>query len=184
MYGVTGNAYIDGLLSGVKWSVTSLSFSFPTDASFYGAGYGFGEPLSSFKAFTPIQQTAVRAVLQSYSQVVNLTFTEVTETATQHGDLRYAESDKPGTAWAYYPTPSQQGGDAWFNNSSHYYDNPIVGNYAWLTTLHETGHALGLKHPHDVSGSFQAMPADRDSLEYSVMSYRSYIGAGTGGYRR
>ena len=29
------------------------------------------------------------------------------------------------------PVPSaSQGGDAWFNNSKHYYDTPVAGNYA------------------------------------------------------
>jgi VCBS repeat-containing protein len=45
--------------------------------------------------------------------------------------------------------------------------------------MHETGHAMGLKHPQTASGSFGAMPVDHDSLEYTVMSYRSYIGAST-----
>ena len=49
--------------------------------------------------------------------------------------------------------------------------------------MHETGHALGLKHPHEVRGSFGAMPLDHDSLEYTVMSYRSYVGGlDHGGY--
>ena len=64
----------------------------------------------------------------------------------------------------------------WFNNSSHYYDNPIKGNYAYEIMIHETGHAMGLKHPQDAMGSFGIMPADHDSVEYTVMSYRSYIG--------
>ncbi len=63
--------------------------------------------------------------------------------------------------------------------ASHWYDNPVKGNYAYLTIIHETGHTLGLKHPHDMSGSFGTMPLDHNSLEYSVMSYRSYIGAST-----
>ena len=109
-----------------------------------------------------------------YSSVANLTFTEVTETSSQHGDLRYAESDAPSTAWAYYPSTSAEGGDAWFNNSTNWYDNPVKGNYAWLTMIHETGHALGLKHPQDALGAFGTMPLDHDSLEYTVMSYRSY----------
>jgi hypothetical protein len=181
-YSPTGDPYIDGILSGVKWGTTSLTFSFPTDASFYGSNYGWGEPSNNFKAFNPTQQAAVRTILQSYSAVANLTFTEVTESSTQHGDLRYAESDTPSTAWAYYPSTADEGGDVWANNSKHWYDNPVKGNYAWLTMIHETGHAMGLKHPQDVSGAFGAMPLDHDSLEYSVMSYRSYIGGPTTGY--
>ena len=181
-YNPTGDAYVDGVLVGMKWATTSLTFSFPTDASFYGSSYGYGEPTSNFKAFTTTQQTAVRTDLQMYSAVSNLTFTEVSETSSQHGDLRYAESDAPSTAWGYYPSMSAEGGDVWFNNSSHWYDSPLKGNYAWLTTIHETGHALGLKHPQDVMGAFGAMPLDHDSLEYSVMSYRSYVGGSTSGY--
>ena len=38
--------------------------------------------LNNFEAFTAQQQTAVRAILQMYSSVANLTFTEVTETSS------------------------------------------------------------------------------------------------------
>jgi VCBS repeat-containing protein len=175
----TGDLYIDGVLSGTQWAVNSLTYSFPAYSSFYGAGYGSGEPSNNFKAFTTIQQDAVNDVLANYSAVSNLTFTEVTETSTQHGDLRYAESDSPGTAWAYYPSTSAAGGDAWFNNSRHYYDSPNQGNYGYLSMLHETGHALGLKHPQDIKGAFGTEPLDHDSLEYTVMSYKSYIGGST-----
>lgn len=174
----TGDNRIDGLLSGIRWGVDTLTFSFPTSGSFYGT-YSGGEHLTKFEAFTPLQQQAIRTILDSYSDVANLNFVEVTESSTVHGDLRYAESDKPSTAWAYYPSTSAAGGDAWFNNSKNWYDNPAKGNYAWLTMIHETGHALGLKHPHQASGSFGALPTQYDSLEYSVMSYRSYIGAST-----
>ena len=178
----TGNSYIDGVLAGSKWAANSLTFSFPTDPSFYGSGYGYGETSTGFEAFTSAQQAAVRSILTSYSSVINFTFTQIAETSSQHADLRYAESDAPSTAWAYYPSAAATGGDAWFNNSKNWYDNPVQGNYAWLTMLHETGHAMGLKHPQDALGSFGIMPAACDSLEYTVMSYRSYIGAPTTGY--
>lgn len=178
-YGVTGDRGIDGVLSGVKWGVSTLTFSFPQDASFYGTSYGSGENLNNFEAFTANQQNAVRTILQSVASVTNMNFVEVVESATVHGELRYAESDSTGTAWAYYPSTSALGGDAWFNNSKNYYDNPIAGNYGWLTMMHETGHALGLKHPHETRGSFAALPTELDSLEFTVMSYRSYIGAST-----
>lgn len=181
-YSPTGDAYVDGVLSGMKWGVNALTFSFPTDASQYGSTYSTGEQNSGFEAFTAIQQAAVRAALQDYAAVAQLIFAEVTETASQHGELRYAESDSPSTAWAYYPSTSALGGDAWFNNAKNLYDNPGKGNYAFFTVLHETGHAMGLKHSQDAKGAFAAIPADRDSIEYTVMSYHSYVGGPTGGY--
>ncbi|KLK92443.1 protease [Microvirga vignae] len=169
----TGNAYIDGVLADLKWAVNSFTYSFPTNASFYGAGYGSGETANKFGALNTTQQAVVRSSLKMYASVANLSFTEMVETATQHADLRFAESDLPGTAWAYFPTTSAIGGDAWFNSTD--YNTPVKGNYAHLTFMHEIGHALGLEHAHE----HFVMPADRDSIEYTVMSYRSYVGAST-----
>ncbi len=126
-YSPTGDANINGVLSGVKWATSSLTFSFPTDGSLYGSSYGSSEHLNNFEVFTAQQQTAVRTILQMYSSVANLTFTEVTETSATHGDLRYAETDAVNTAWAYYPSTSAAGGDAWFNNSKNLYDYPDQG---------------------------------------------------------
>jgi hypothetical protein len=177
-YSPTGDPYIDGLLDGVKWATTTLSFSFPTNASFYE---GSPEAQNNFEAFTPAQQNAMRQVLEQISSVAGLSFNEVTETASVHGTLRYAETDATDTAYAYTPHPSEAGGDSWYNNSSNDFENPVKGTWAYTTFLHETGHALGLKHPHSQEGAFPPMPADRDSTEYSAMSYRSYIGGPLGG---
>jgi serralysin len=175
----TGDLYIDGILYGAKWAVSSLTFSFPGSASFYGAGYASGETSNDFQAFNGTQQAAVRSILNQYSSVINFKFTEITETSGQHAELRYAESDAPSTAWAYFPSTSATAADAWFNNATGWYDAPALGNYAWQAFQHETGHALGLKHPQDAMGAFGPIPTDHDSLEYTVMSYRSYIGAPT-----
>lgn len=53
-YSPTGNAYIDGVLSGIKWGVNSLTFSFPTSASYYGSGYGYNEPGQGFEALNAL----------------------------------------------------------------------------------------------------------------------------------
>jgi serralysin len=189
-YNPIGNAFIDGLLGGVKWAGSTddlggfqdpfaFTFSFPTSASFYGSGYGDGEPLRGFESFNANQKVAVRAALSMYSSVANLSFTETVETSTQHADFRFAMSDVPPTAWSYYPSADPEGGDAWFNNSTRWYDAPVKGNYAYLTFIHEIGHSLGLKHPHESEGAFGAMPKANDTVEYTVMSYRSYVGAST-----
>lgn len=173
----TDDADVNAVLSGTAWATDTFTFSFPDSGSEYGKRYGDGEPTHHFQALTSVQQAAVESVLDMYASVANLTFNEIAETPTQHADLRFAESDKPGTAWAYYPSAAAYGGDVWFNRSTGLYDDPVPGNYAWLTMIHELGHAMGLKHPQEVIGFFGTMPAEYDSLEYTVMSYRSYVDA-------
>lgn len=174
-YSLTGDAYINGVLGDLKWVSSNITFSFPSQASYYGSGYGSGEVAYNFAAPNATQQAAIRSALMSYASVANFTFAEITETATQHATLRFAQSDLPSTAWAYLPSTAAEGGDAWFNRSSGYYSSPYKGNYAYTTVLHEIGHSVGLEHAHE----HYVMPVNRDSMEYTVMSYRSYIGGST-----
>ncbi|MFC4175022.1 M10 family metallopeptidase [Microvirga sp. GCM10011540] len=172
----TGNQDIDGLLTGLRWSSLNLTYSFPTAAALYGAGYGWGEPLSNFAGLNPAQAAAARAAFGMIASVTNLDFAEVTGTARAHADLRLARSDTPGSAWTYTPDGSHEGGDTWFGNSVGWYDAPVPGDYAFYTFLHEIAHAVGLKHGHE-AGGLGVMSADRDSMEYSATTYRSYVGA-------
>lgn len=175
----TDNPYLNGVLSGVKWATTALTFSFPTSSSQYGTGYALSGYTNNFAPVTAAQQTAIRNVLKAYSAISNLTFTEITETATVHADLRYARTDAVGTAAAFFPTTNPAGGDAWFRTTGGQYNTPVVGSYAYQTVLHEIGHSLGLKHGHEAEGAFGAMPLDHDNLAYTVMSYRSSYSAST-----
>lgn len=172
---LTSNPYINGVLSDVKWAVANFSYSFPTSGSFYHSGYGNGEPVTGFAPLNTAQQLAAKSAFAMISAVANVQFTQITETASQHADLRLAASTVPTTAWAYYPHAAPEGGDSWFGLSRGYYTTPIKGNYASTTFLHEIGHAMGLEHTHEGN----VMPVDRDSMEYSVMSYRSFVGAST-----
>ena len=113
----TGNAYVDGMLGDYKWATNSLTYSFPTDGSYYGNAYGSAENAITFGALNTAQQTMARSALAMYGSVANLRFAELTESATQHADLRIAMSDKPSSGWAYLPTTAAEGGDAWFNRS-------------------------------------------------------------------
>jgi serralysin len=164
----SGNVDIDGLLSGVRWTSGTLTYSFTTSSS----QYDYSVP--GFQQFNDDQKEATEAALANYAAVANLTFEKKTGGA---GILRFAESSDPTTAYAYYPHGSDIGGDAFFNRVD--YNTAEKGTYSYLTFLHEIGHTLGLDHGQDGSG---ALPSDHDSLEYSVMTYRSFVGADLDGY--
>ena len=58
--------------------------------------------------------------------------------------------------------------------------NPVMGNFdSAEATLHELGHALGLKHGQD-NNTYGVMNANRLDIEFSVMNYPSYIGSTVG----
>lgn len=144
--------------------------------------YGTGsEPYNSFQALSVAQAATCAEVLGLWANVANLTFTRVTEPQTV-ADIRFAITGASSTAWAYYPFTAQVGGDVWFG-TGYFANTPTwaSGTYHYQTVIHELGHALGLKHPHDTSNA-GAASSDLDTVELSVMSYRSFVGADLNGY--
>lgn len=172
----TYNQDTDGLLSGAMWNSLNLTYSFPTQASYYGAGYGNGEPQNNFKALNADQMIAVRKALGMVSAVTNISFSEMQETSSRHATLRVAGSDEPSSAWSYTPADYAEAGDVWLSSANGWYDKPRLGEYGFYAVLHEIGHTVGLKHGNETEG-FGAMTAQHDAMDYSVMTYRSYVGA-------
>jgi Ca2+-binding RTX toxin-like protein len=193
----TGSSYIDGLISGTKWD-GSITFSFPQFAQQYPSNYASGEPSAGFSKLSLQSMEATRAILTgiaenstygvtNYGNLASIVSVNIQQTSNNglnaDGVIRSAISNLPKTAYAYYPNDaiSGNGGDIWYGTAyagtKNDLTNPVLGNYAYLTSIHEIGHSLGLKHPHETSLQGVLFPSDRDAIEFTVMSYKSYIGA-------
>ncbi|MCK1551544.1 M10 family metallopeptidase C-terminal domain-containing protein [Bradyrhizobium sp. 177] len=175
----TNNAEIDGLLSGYKWSGT-ITYSFPDAASDYANPYsgGSGEPTTSGFASAPSQMQG--AINYAIGLILDYTNANIQYAGTNGADIMVAQSPAANpTSYAYYPGNYASGGDVWFG-TAYNYSQAALGNYYFTTALHELGHALGLKHSQEAGGAANvAVPSPHDDSEYTVMSYRSYVGAST-----
>lgn len=172
---LTGDTSIDTLLGATKWDTATLTVGFPTAGSIWTGYAADGEPYTGFTGLTGAQQQAVGAALDSWARVAGVTFVPVAEPG-QTGEIRFTGTGKTATSEAYYPFAAPIGGDVWFGPRLTGTPDWILGHYEFQTAVHELGHALGLKHPQDTLGGPAADPA-QDSIELSVMSYRSYPGA-------
>jgi serralysin len=196
----SGNALIDGVLwGGWRWDSPNLTYSFPTKTSHY-ASYGSG--ITGFKPFNDVQQAAAKGVLKSFAAVCGIEFKAA---SGPNGNIRFgncttvdyfdgqgphtpgntsAEANPPDP-WDF---PSYAQGDTWYYKSD--YAKPKKGNFAYTAgIMHEVGHTLGLKHGHQGADfknsngqtfSLNALPSQWDSQEFTVMTYRRYVGENLG----
>ena len=197
-FGQTASLIINALIAGEKWggavgAGAELTYSFPwtnsTNISFFGHDGTIDYSVLNEQTarvhygLTTTQQTAARSALSTWSAVANIIFSEVPETTTNVGDIRFAwtSSSNPTSdggkswGWSYFPDfymPS--GGDVWLSTANKSTDW-TVGSYNFLALIHELGHALGLKHPfkNGVTDTSPVLPIAFDSEQYSVMSYTS-----------
>ena len=182
-YGKTGIAKIDGVLSGSAWDTLNLNYSFPDSRSDYEPSYS-DPAVHRVHSLTAAEQGAINRVLAQVESFTLLTFADVSATAStdtasaSYPDLRFALSRAADPAYAYYPDDPNvfpEGGDAFFHGGPDF-QNSKPGSYGFSTFLHETGHTLGLKHGHEAEGQFRALPHKLDSLEFTVMTYRAFVG--------
>jgi len=188
---VSGDNRIDALLTTSQWGTSngnsvSLTYSFPTSSSTWVSNYNLGEPFSpnTLTYLNSTQQENVEEALELWSNVANITFTEVTEPGTQ-GQIRvtYSSIISGNTAgWAYEPPSSStvfaESGDVWLNPDK--LTELSSGTQGFATLIHELGHALGFKHPFTgQSNNSATLSSAEDSTQYTAMSYTDYDGVGS-----
>lgn len=123
----------------------ALTYSFMTAAPSYGGtegGTGFTAPTAAYKF-------AVQSIFERLSKETGLTFTEVTDTATSYGQIRFGANQQTATkGYSYVPgqVKDERAGDVWLDVET--LQVLSKGQEGWEVLLHEIGHALGLSHPH------------------------------------
>ena len=154
--------------NGQPGQAVNLTYSFMSAPPTYGgqeSGTGFATPDAAY-------QQAVRDILQRLQTVVGLRFTEVSDTAAQHGQLRFGANQQAATkGYTYLPGPGndQRAGDVWMDLES--LQRLAPGEEGREALLHEIGHALGLLHPTDVTSHGQTALLSRwNNNSYTLMS--------------
>jgi hypothetical protein len=160
-----------------------ITYSFYDNAA---GGYYGHEQVTAVNAAI---KTNVRQILDRLASFINVQFIEVPDNAMSHGAIRYMFSNGEGNsafyAYSYYPGAGI-GGDVhlnprWESDAGGRFSGE-VGSYGYTTLLHETLHALGLKHPgnYDYGGGETGgvfLPPEQDHRSNTIMSYNR-IGAG------
>lgn len=185
-----GDAYLDGILQGSAWvdgggSVT-LTYSFYEDPSGGGAFWSPGE------------QKGFRAALEAWSSVADIHFVEIPRAGDDvmfsNADINFVSAGFSGTdgllGIGYFPDPDyiddlladssltrgdypQPEGDIYiFDLDIAFPPNIHAGSLALSAIIHELGHTLGLKHPHDDGGNGRPLIAPGyDDGFWTIMSY-------------
>lgn len=177
----TGDINIDALLAGGNaWFHTAgASGEIPSATARHSLTYSFfdannvgASDANGFQVMDDAHKQAVRDALSYISTVVDLSFTEV----ASGGDISYGTNVQAASAgYARYPN---QGAQVFLANNQGSYNSGQTGSgsYTWEVILHETSHALGLKHP----GNYNAggggtpgpyLPKASDNRGNTIMSY-------------
>jgi Calx-beta domain/CARDB/Peptidase M10 serralysin C terminal len=152
--------------------IITYSFYKPSSGPYSGS-----ETVSEVAEKVKIDVHQILNLIESY---IDVRFVEVADTSTHAGAIRYMLSDMEGYAYAYYPGLGI-GGDVHLGSAYASDFSAGYGSEGYMVLIHETLHALGLKHPGNYDGSGTGEPpflaGGEDNTTNTVMSYNT---AGSG----
>jgi serralysin len=172
-------------------SETTVTYAFRnTDGTYSHSGTGFTR-------FNAAEMANAQTALQSWSDVANIHFTQVSGTGpgakySDNATILFGNvsggSGAAFGAYAYTPENASRGagsaeGDVYVNSDISANTNPKEFAYGRQAVVHELGHAIGFLHPGDYNAG-QGNPTyddayyAEDTLQYTVMSYWSETNTG------
>lgn len=169
----TGDIRIDALL---KLPQASLAMNHPLGTPAV-ISYSFMDApataVRDFKPLNPAQRTAIEAMLSEISTQVGITFKHVAE----GGILRYGlfsggQTLTDGSVSKGEMSLTATSANVWLNWTVSQIQN-LDSGYGRQLAIHETAHALGLKHPGEYSqwDSGPYLPAEMATAKHTIMSY-------------
>lgn len=174
----TQSQIVNNLLrSGAFWSGSTITYGFPTSVP----NWATGTESTGFSSLSAAQKAAATLAIGMWDDLISPSLVLTTaspQITVQNG----YDASNSYFAYSYFPGAQSYGAGAIFLNdhyNSAYGTNdlvtPKIGNWGFLTYLHEMGHAFGLEHPGNYNGGSPTYAANalysHDSIEYSVMSY-------------
>lgn len=174
----TQSQIVNNLLrSGAFWSGSTITYGFPTSVP----NWATGTESTGFSSLSAAQKAAATLAIGMWDDLISqgLVLTTASPQITVQNGY---DASNSYFAYSYFPGAQSYGAGAIFLNNhynSAYGTNdlvtPKIGNWGFLTYLHEMGHAFGLEHPGNYNGGSPTYAANalysHDSIEYSVMSY-------------
>ncbi|MAK80619.1 M10 family metallopeptidase [Phenylobacterium sp.] len=177
------SSIVASLLTATRWwGGSTITYSIPREGSTW-PGYGAGEEpsVAGYGVLNSAQSLQFTAAVQTWDRLIASQFVQ-TDDLTSPGQIRVAftnvdavdDDDDGETSWGFAYYPASYGGagqpymgDIWISHEEAG-SSFSVGGFDFGATIHELGHALGLKHPFEDGTT---LPTAYDSKRYTVMSY-------------
>ena len=188
-----GDPNVAAIIMDYRWVTTFQGTTAPTTIK-----YAFPQSPSDYdisptpNSVNPVGQLPVTdfqkaAILTSFGLITSYTgmvFQEATSGTAADATLRFAQATSSGSH-ARFPTnqgtysksDSRDAGDNFLGTNGKPPAAQFFGTDDFTTIMHELGHALGLKHGHDILACTARSRGQVDDNEFSVMTYASYLGS-------